>query len=136
MDLDSARDVLRTQHRAVLATRRADSELQMSPVLVTVDDAGYAVISSRETAYKVLNLRRDPRAVVCSLPDAFFGDWIQVEGPAEIISLPDAMDGLIAYYRSISGEHEDWNNYRAAMHSERRCLIRITITKAGPTHHG
>jgi PPOX class probable F420-dependent enzyme len=136
MDLDAARDVLRTQHRAVLATRRADSELQMSPVLVTIDDAGHAVISSRETAYKVLNLRRDPRAVVCSLPDGFFGHWIQIEGPAEIVSLPDAMDGLVSYYRSISGEHESWDDYRAAMLSERRCLIRVAITKAGPTRQG
>jgi PPOX class probable F420-dependent enzyme len=136
MDLDTAREILRTQHHAVLATRHPDGTPQMTPVLVTVDDDGYAVVSSRETAYKVRNLRRDPHAWLCSFPNTFFGNWIHIEGPAEIISLPTAMDGLVAYYRSISGEHEDWDDYRTAMTSERRCLIRIAITKAGPTHQG
>lgn len=136
MDLDKARDVLRAQHRAVLATRRADGEPQMSPVLVTIDDDGYAVISSRETAYKVRNLRRDPRAWLCSLPDGFFGRWIQVEGPAEIVSLPDAMEGLVGYYRSISGEHPDWDDYRESMRTDKRCLIRIQLDRAGPDVEG
>jgi PPOX class probable F420-dependent enzyme len=136
MDLDEAKDVLRTQHRAVLTTLRSDGEPQLSPVLVTVDDDGYAVISTRETAYKVKNLRRDPRAWLCSFPDGFFGRWIQVEGPVEIVSLPDAMDGLVDYYRSISGEHANWDDYRAAMTREQRCLIRIQIDRAGPDRQG
>jgi PPOX class probable F420-dependent enzyme len=136
MDLDEARDVLRTQHRAVLTTLRPDGEPQLSPVLVTVDDDGHAVISTRETAYKVKNLRREPRAWLCSFPDGFFGRWIQVEGPVEIVSLPEAMDGLVGYYRSISGEHENWDDYRAAMERERRCLIRIEIERAGPDRQG
>jgi PPOX class probable F420-dependent enzyme len=136
MDLDQARDVLREQHRAVLTTRRADGEPQLSPVLVTVDDDGYAVISSRETAYKVKNLRRTPRAWLCSIPDGFFGRWIQVEGPVEIVSLPDAMDGLVAYYRSISGEHPDWDEYRESMRTEQRLLIRIQLDRAGPDVQG
>jgi PPOX class probable F420-dependent enzyme len=136
MDLDDARDVLRRQHRAVLTTLRADGRPQMSPVLVGVDDEGYAVISSRETAYKVRNLRRDPRAWLCGFPDGFFGRWVQVEGPVEIVSLPEAMAGLVDYYRSISGEHDDWDGYRAAMETERRCLIRIRIEHAGPDRQG
>jgi PPOX class probable F420-dependent enzyme len=136
MDLDKARDILRAQHHAVLATVRSDGEPQMSPVLVTLDADGYSVISSRETAYKVRNLRRDPRAWLCSLPDGFFGNWIQVEGPAEIVSLPEAMDGLVAYYRSISGEHPDWEEYRRAMRAEKRCLIRIRGERAGPDRAG
>ena len=136
MDLDEAKDVLRTQHRAVLSTLRSDGQPQMSPVLVAVDADGYAVISTRETAYKVKQLRREPRAWLCSFPDGFFGRWIQVEGPAEIVSLPDAMDGLVEYYRSISGEHENWDDYRAAMTRERRCLIRIQIDRAGPDRQG
>ncbi len=136
MDLDEARDLLRTQHRAVLATRRPDGQPQMTPISVTIDDEGYAVISSRETAFKVKNVRRDPAVWLCSLPDAFYGRWIQVEGTADIVSLPDAMDGLISYYRSISGEHPDWDDYRAAMVSEQRCLIRIAITRAGPDRQG
>lgn len=136
MDLDEAKDLLRAQHGAVLTTLRADGEPQMSPVLVTVDAEGYAVISTRETAYKVKNLRRDPRAWLCSLPDGFFGRWIQVSGSVEIVSLPDAMDGLVDYYRSISGEHEDWDDYRAAMTRDQRCLIRVRIERAGPDREG
>jgi PPOX class probable F420-dependent enzyme len=137
MELDAARDVLRRQHQAVLATRRSDGEPQMSPVLVTLDAEGYAVISTRETAYKVRNLRRDPRAWLCSLPDRFFGgQWIQVEGAAHIVSLPEAMEGLVAYYRAASGEHEDWDDYRRAMQRDKRCLIRIRIERAGPDRQG
>ena len=136
MDLDEARGVLREQHHAVLATTRRDGEPQMTPVTVGVDDEGYAVISSRETAYKVRNLRRDPPAWLCSFPDGFYGRWVQVEGTAEIVSLPEAMDGLVAYYRAISGEHPDWDEYREAMRTDKRCLIRIQITRAGPDRQG
>jgi PPOX class probable F420-dependent enzyme len=93
MDLGNARTILADQHRAVLATMREDGTPQMSPVLVTVDDVGRAVISTRQAAYKVRNIRRDHRVWLCVLPDQFFGDWIQVEGNAEVIGLPDAMDG-------------------------------------------
>jgi PPOX class probable F420-dependent enzyme len=137
MDLDLARDVLRAQHHAVLSTVRSDGQPQMSPVLAVVDDEGYAVISTRETAYKVRNVRRDPRAWLCSLPDAFFGgQWVQVEGAAHIVSLPEAMDGLVAYYRAASGEHPDWDAYRQAMLRDKRCLIRIRIERAGPDREG
>lgn len=103
MDLDAARAVVAEQHHAVLATRRADGAPQMSPVTVAVDNDGYLVISSRQTAYKVRNLRRDPQAYVCVLPDSFFGRWIQVEGRATIVDLPEAMEPLIDYYRRVSG---------------------------------
>ena len=136
MDVSEAQDIIRVQHRAVLATLRPDGEVQMSPVLATLDAEGFAVISARETAYKVRNLRRDPRAWLCVLPDAFFGRWIQIGGRAEIVSLPQAMDGLIAYYRSISGEHPDWDDYRRAMLRDKRCLIRVPIDQAGPDRQG
>ena len=86
--------VIREQHRAVFATTRHDGTPQMSPVLVAVDDDGRALVSIRETAAKVRNLRRDPRSWLCVLPDGFFGRWVQVEGLAEIVYLPEAMDGL------------------------------------------
>ncbi len=136
MDLDDARAVIATQHHAVLATMRADGTPQMSPVSVGLDDGGRVVISSRQTAYKVRNLRRDPRAWVCVLPDTFFGRWIQVEGTATIVDLPEAMDGLIDYYRDISGEHPDWDDYRAAMVRDRRVLVVVELTKAGPDRSG
>jgi PPOX class probable F420-dependent enzyme len=136
MDLDEARQVVREQHRAVLATIRGDGTPQMSPVLVAVDDEGRVLVSTREAALKVRNLRRDPRSWLCVLPDGFFGRWIQVEGRTEIVSLPDAMDGLVDYYRRVSGEHEDWADYRAAMQRERRVLLRIELTRAGPDRAG
>jgi PPOX class probable F420-dependent enzyme len=136
MDLDEARAVVRDQHHAVLATTRQDGTPQMSPVTAAVDDEGRIVVSSRETAYKVRNLRRDPRAWLCVLPDAFYGRWIQVSGDVDIVSLPDAMEPLVDYYRAVAGEHPDWAEYRAAMESERRCLVRITPRAAGPDKQG
>ncbi|RJL33306.1 PPOX class F420-dependent oxidoreductase [Bailinhaonella thermotolerans] len=132
MDLDRARAFLRDNHRAVLLTRHADGRPQMSPVLVGVDEAGRAVISTRETAVKTRNARRDASVALCVFTDAFFGDWIQVEGTAEVVSLPDAMPLLVDYYRGISGEHPDWDDYRAAMERESRVVIRVTLTHAAP----
>jgi len=136
MDLDEARAVVATQHHAVLATTRADGTPQLSPVTVGLDKQGRVVISSRQTAYKVRNLRRDPRAWICVLPDGFFGRWIQVEGTATIVDLPEAMDGLVDYYRGVSGEHPDWDDYRAAMVRDRRVLVVVELTKAGPDRSG
>ncbi len=85
---------------------------------------------------KAKHLRRDPRVALCVFSDGFFGPWLQVEGRAEIVSLPEAMDGLVAYYRRLSGEHSDWDEYRAAMTTERRVLVRITIERAGPDIQG
>jgi PPOX class probable F420-dependent enzyme len=135
MDLDRARAFVREHHHAVLATRSPQG-IQQSPVLVTVDAAGRLLVSSRETAFKTRNLRRDPWAQLCVLNDGFFGDWVYLEGRAEVVPLPDAMDGLVAYYRSISGEHDDWDDYRAAMERERRVLIRIEPLRAGPDRAG
>ena len=136
MDIAAAVRFASENHHAVLATRRKDGSPQMSPVAVGVDGEGRIIISSRETAIKVKNLRRDPAASLCLLNDAFYGAWGQVEGRAEIVSLPAAMDGLVEYYRNISGEHPDWDDYRAAMQRDQRCLIRITPERAGPNISG
>jgi PPOX class probable F420-dependent enzyme len=135
MDLEDARAFMRENHRAVLATRRSDG-IQQSPVLVAVDDEGRAIISSRETAIKVKNLRRDPWAQVCVFTDRFFGPWIYAEGRAEVVSLPEAMDPLIDYYKRFPGENPDWNDYRERMRREQRVLIRITLDRAGPNRQG
>ena len=108
----------------------------MSPVTVGLDAAGRAIISSRETAYKVRNLRRQPRASLCVFVDEFTGPWVQVNGSAEIVSLPEAMELLVDYYRQVAGEHPDWDDYRRAMQRDQRVLIRITIESAGPDHKG
>ena len=136
MDIGQAADFLRAHHRAVLATSRSDGMPQLSPVTCTVDDEGRVLVSTRETAVKTKNLRHRPRASLCVLTDTFFGEWVQVEGNAEIISLPDAMDLLVDYYRRVSGEHPDWDDYRAAMIRDRRVIVRITITRAGPDVSG
>ncbi|MEO3793479.1 PPOX class F420-dependent oxidoreductase [Nonomuraea sp. B10E15] len=135
MDVDKALAFLRTHHHAILLTRHRDGRPQMSPVVAGVQD-GHVVISTRETAAKVHNARRDPSVSLCAFTDRFYGEWIQVDGTAEIISLPEAMDHLVAYYRDISGEHPDWDDYRAAMTRERRVILRIAPTHAGPDRHG
>lgn len=136
MDLDEARAFLREHHRGVLATRRADDGIQQSPVLVNVDAEGRAIISSREPAYKVRNLRRDPRTQVCVFTEQFFGQWLFAEGVAEVLSLPEAMDPLIDYYKRFPDENPDWDDYRARMERERRVLIRIELQRAGPDRQG
>jgi PPOX class probable F420-dependent enzyme len=137
MNLDEAVEVLRTQHHAVLATWRSDGTPQLSPVTVGVDSAGYPVISSRQTAYKVRNLRRNPRAYLCVFPDTFYGGrWVQLDGTVQVIDLPEAMEPLVEYYRLSAGEHPDWDDYRAAMVRDRRVLLRVTITRAGPDRAG
>ncbi|MFB4279255.1 MULTISPECIES: PPOX class F420-dependent oxidoreductase [unclassified Nonomuraea] len=135
MDLDTALGFLRSNHHAVLLTRHPDGRPQMSPVTVGVQD-GHVVISTRETAIKVRNLRRDPQVSLCVFTDRFFGEWIQVDGTAEVVSLPEAMEHLVTYYRDISGEHPDWEDYRAAMVRDRRVIVRVTPTRVGPEHHG
>jgi len=136
MDLDRAREFVRANHRAVLSTRRADGAPQLSPVVCSVDANGMITVSTRETAMKVKNLRRGPRVSLCVLNDGFFGDWIQVDGTAGIVSLPEAMELLVEYYRSLSGEHPDWDEYRAAMERDQRVLVRIDIERAGPDRSG
>lgn len=136
MDPTSALDFLRTNHRAVLATERAGGDPQLSPVLAVADDSGNVLLSTRETAMKTKNLRRRPRATLCALPDAFFGPWYQLSGPVQIVSLPDAMDLLVDYYRRISGEHENWEQYEAAMVREQRCVLVLTPERVGPTVSG
>src|SRR5436305_11357594 len=135
MDLEAAREFMREHHRAVLATRRSGG-IQQSRVLVNLDGEGRAIISSRETAYKVINLRRDPWAQLCVFTERFFGSWIYAEGEAEVLSLPEAMDPLIDYYKRFPDENPDWEDYSERMRSEKRVLIRITITTAGPDRQG
>jgi PPOX class probable F420-dependent enzyme len=136
MDLDHARDFIRENHRAVLATRRRDGADQLSPVLVNLDGEGRAIISSRETAIKVKNLRRDPFAQLCVMNDRFYGEWIAADGQAQVLSLPEAMDPLIDYYKRFPDDNPDWDDYRERMRREKRVLIRIELQRAGPDRQG
>lgn len=136
MDPERARSFLAHNHRAVLVTARRDGRPQTSPVVCGLDDGEGVAISTRETAFKVKNVRRRPEVSLCVLSDGFFGQWVQVDGRAEIVALPEAMDGLIALYRQVAGEHPDWEDFRAAMEAERRVLLRITVDRVGPTKSG
>jgi PPOX class probable F420-dependent enzyme len=136
MDVATGLDFVREHHRGVLATIRKDGRPQMSPVVGYVDADRYVAISSRETAVKVKNLRRDPRASWCGVSDGFYGEWVQLEGTAEILSLPDALEPLVEYYRALSGEHPNWDEYREAMVADQRLLIRIRVERAGPNVSG
>lgn len=133
METAHALDFIRRHHRAVIVTTRSDGRPQTSPVLAVVDGGDRVVVSTRETAMKAKHVRREPRVALCVFTDRFFGSWVQVEGEAEIISLPDAMDGLVDYYRRAVGEHDDWDSYRTAMQQERRCLLRLVVHRAGPS---
>lgn len=136
MDIADALQHLREHHRSVLIARKADGSPQPSPVVHGVDGDGRILVSSREPAYKVRNLRRDPRVTLCGVTDAFFGPWVVVEGTAEVVSLPDAMEPLVDLYRQVAGEHPDWDDYREAMRREQRVVIAITPVTAGPDRAG
>jgi PPOX class probable F420-dependent enzyme len=129
-------DFVRSRHRMVLTTFRADGSLQSSPVTGGVDDEGRLVISSYPQRAKCANIRRTPRASVVVLSDEFNGAYVQVDGDAEVIDLPDAVEPLVDYYRAIAGEHPDWYEYRAAMAKQGKCLIRVTPHSWGPVATG
>ncbi len=133
---EAALEFLRRHHRLVLATYRRDGQVQMSPVLASVDDQSRVVISTRQGAMKTLNVRRNPRAGMCALNEGFYGEWYSLEGAVEVIELPEAMEILVDYYKQVSGEHPDWQEYREAMVSERRVALRITVDRSGPTKLG
>jgi PPOX class probable F420-dependent enzyme len=136
MDVGEALAFVRQHHRAVLATRRADGRPQLSVIVAAVDDADRVVVSTREPAMKTRNLRRDPQVSLLVFTDDFFGPWVQLDGTATVLSLPDAMEPLVDYYRRLSGEHPDWDDYRAAMERDRRVLVQIRVERAGPDQAG
>jgi PPOX class probable F420-dependent enzyme len=129
-------EFVRPRHRMVLTTFRADGSLQSSPVSGGVDEAGRIVIATYPQRAKSANVRRTPEASVTVLSDEFNGPYVQVDGAAEVIALPDAVEPLVDYYRAIAGEHPDWDEYRQAMVDQGKCLIRVTPTRWGPVATG
>jgi PPOX class probable F420-dependent enzyme len=136
VSIDDAIAFTREHHRAILATRRRDGRPQLSPVTVAPGAAGQVIISTRETAMKVKNIERDPHVSLCVFTDPFYGAHVQLDGAAHILRLPDALEALVDYYRSVSGEHPDWDDYRAAMVRDRRVLLQVTVEDAGPNISG
>jgi PPOX class probable F420-dependent enzyme len=129
-------DFVRPRHHAVLVTTRADGSPQMSPVTCGLDTEGRIVISSYPQRAKSRNARRNPRVSVLVLSDEFNDAYVQVDGTAEVLDLPDALEPLVEYFRVISGEHPNWDEYREAMTQQGKCLIRVTVDRWGPVATG
>jgi PPOX class probable F420-dependent enzyme len=127
---------LRPRHHVILSTTRADGTAQSSPVTAGIDGAGRLVVATYPQRAKVRNLRRRPAASACVLSDEWNGPWVQIDGAAEVLDLPDALEPLVEYFRVISGEHPDWDGYRAAMVQQAKCLLRVTIERWGPIATG
>jgi PPOX class probable F420-dependent enzyme len=136
IDRDDLLDFLRPRHRALIITSRVDGSPQISPVTCGVDEQGRVVISTYPERAKVRNARRTPRVSLCVLSDEWNGPWVQVDGSAEVLDLPEALEPLVDYFRSISGEHPDWDDYRQAMQRQGKSLLRITIERWGPIATG
>jgi PPOX class probable F420-dependent enzyme len=129
-------DFIRPRHKMVLTTFRADGSLQSSPVSGGVDEQGRVVIASYPGRAKSVNIRRTPKASVVVLSDEFNGAYVQIDGDAEVIDLPEAVELLVDYFRVIAGEHPDWEDYRRAMVDQGKCLIRVTPRRWGPVATG
>jgi PPOX class probable F420-dependent enzyme len=136
VELDELLDFVRPRHQMILLTRRRDGSAQLSPVTAGVDPEGRIVISSYPERAKAANLRRAAECSVLVLSDGFGGAWVQVDGTADVLDLPDALEPLVEYFRSISGEHPDWDEYRRAMREQGKCLIRVTPAHWGPIATG
>lgn len=136
VSLDELLDFVRPRHRALLITARADGTPQASPLTCGVDDAGRIVVSTYPERAKTRNAKRNPRVSVVVLSDEWNGPWVQIDGAAEVIDTPDSVEPLVEYFRNISGEHPDWDEYRAAMVKQGKSLIRITPERWGPVATG
>jgi PPOX class probable F420-dependent enzyme len=136
VDRAALEEFIRTRHHGILSTRRQDGNPQMSPVTLGLSPDGAILVSSYPERAKVHNLRRHAEATICILSDEFGGPWIQVSGPTAVVDLPEALEGLVTYFRSISGEHPDWAEYRQAMADQGKVLIRLTPQEWGPISTG
>ena len=138
VDRDGLLEFVRPRHQMTLMTTRRDGRPQMSPVTGGVDADGRIVISTYPQRAKAANLRRDARATVLVHSDEWNGAYVQVDGTAEVLDMPsqEAEDALVEYFRCISGEHPDWDDYRQAMRRQGKSLIRITVTEWGPIATG
>lgn len=136
VDLAGLLDFVRPRHHAVLLTFRSDGTPQGSPVTCGVDDAGRIVVSTYPDRAKAVNVRRTPQASAIVLSDDFDGAWVQVDGRAEVLDLPDSVEPLVEYFRSVAGEHPDWDEYREAMARQGKSLLRITPQRWGPIATG
>ena len=136
MDRDQLLEFIRPRHNGILATTRRDGRSQLSPVSMGVDAQGRIVVSTYPERAKARNAARQDQASMCVLSDDFGGDWVQVDGRIELVSQPAAVEALVDYYRSISGEHPDWDEYREAMARQGKVLLRLSIERWSPISRG
>jgi PPOX class probable F420-dependent enzyme len=138
VDRAALEEFLRPRHRALLLTRRGDGDdaVQLSPVTCGVDADGRIVVATYPGRAKVVNARRNPAVSLCVLSDDWNGPWVQVDGRAEVLDLPEALEPLVEYYRAIAGEHPDWAEYREAMRRQGKSLLRVTVDRWGPVASG
>ncbi|MCQ3812726.1 MAG: PPOX class F420-dependent oxidoreductase [Acidimicrobiia bacterium] len=136
VDRTEMEDFVRPRHRGVLLTTRRDGRPQSSLVTLGLDTSGRVVVSSYPERAKSINAKRNPSASMVVMSDEFGAEWIQIDGTAECLDMPEALDGLVEYFRVISGEHPDWDEYRQAMAHQGKCLIRLTIDQWGPISKG
>ncbi len=136
VDCEALLDFVRPRHKGTLVTRRRDGSPQMSPVTCGLDAEGRVVVSTYPQRAKVVNLRRDPAVSMVIHSDDWDGPYVQVDGTAEVLDAPDSVEPLVEYFRCISGEHPDWDEYRAAMRAQGKSLIRVTIDRWGPIATG
>ena len=136
VDREGLLEFVRPRHKVILITRRADGRPQVSPVTSGIDEAGRLVVATYPQRAKTVNARRDPAVSACVLSDEFNGPWVQIDGTAEVLDVPEAVEPLVEYFRSISGEHPDWDEYRQAMVDQGKSLIRVQIDDWGPIATG
>ena len=136
VDRSGLEEFIRPRHHAILSTRRRDGSPQMSPVTMGVGPDGEILVASYPERAKVRNLRLHNQAALCVLSDDFGGEWVQISGTATVVDLPEAVEGLVTYFRSISGEHSDWAEYRQAMVNQGKVLIRLVPEEWGPISTG
>ncbi len=138
VDRDGLAEFVAGKHRWVLATTRRDGRPQLSLVSGGMTAAGELAVASYPQRAKTINAQRDPRVSVLVLGTEFNDEWVQIDGDARVLHMPDpeAADGLVEYFRSISGEHPDWDEYRQAMADQGKSVILVEPTRWGPVSKG
>ncbi len=133
MEISEAREFLKNHHRGCLVTRKKNGSLQMTLVSPGLDVGGGAIITARDRTYKIKNIKRNPQISLLVFGDEFHGsNYIQIDGKAEIVPHPEAMDIVLNWYRQIHGEPKSWQEVREKILAEGRVAIRVTIEKVGP----
>ncbi len=133
MEIAEAQEFLKHNHHGVLVARKRDGSLQMTLVSPVIGAEGKVIITARDTTYKVNNIKRNPQVSLLVYGEKFNGsNYIQIDGKAEVIAHPQAMDIVLDWHRQIRGEPANWDDIRKKTLAEGRIAIRVTIDKVGP----